>query len=86
MFTGLLGPDLAVSLTGMNNNGISAIQIIQSDSGPAFQITSFALTDGAPDFTFNSVPGAIYRVERSTDLEAWFELDDNLNSQGETTR
>jgi len=36
-------------------------------------------------FTWNSRPAVSYVVERSSDLEIWFELDDSLPSGGATT-
>ncbi len=42
-------------------------------------------SDGQITITFDSVSNATYIVERSTDLIIWYELTDNLNSDGETT-
>ena len=42
-------------------------------------------SDGQITITFDSVSNATYIVERSTDLIIWYELTDNLNSDGEIT-
>ena len=41
--------------------------------------------DASVSFTWNSRPSATYIVERSEDLETWFELTDNHPSGGATT-
>jgi hypothetical protein len=41
--------------------------------------------DGQVTITFDSVSNATYIVERSTDLIIWDELNDFVNSDGETT-
>ena len=51
------------------------------------EITDIVLNpeNGNVTITFTSINGAEYIVERSDDLENWFELTDNHESEGETT-
>jgi hypothetical protein len=51
------------------------------------EITALALdpANGNITITFNSLNGAVYVIERSTDLESWFELTDDHDSDGNST-
>ncbi len=51
------------------------------------EITALALdpANGNVTITFNSLNGAVYVIERSTDLESWFELTDDHDSDGNST-
>jgi len=41
--------------------------------------------DGSVTLLWASVEGARFAVESSLDLKTWLELDDNIDSEGETT-
>ncbi len=84
VFRDLSGAGLTVSLTGSNNNGLSAIQIVQADE-ELFEITGFVLGGGAPVVTFTSVPGGVYGIDRSTDLAFWVNLSDDTTAGGVST-
>ncbi|YCM42147.1 hypothetical protein V2O64_12625 [Verrucomicrobiaceae bacterium 227] len=87
VFSGIEGENLIVSLVGENNNGISAIQIIEASVPPVPDgtIVELALTTGRPKLTFLSTAGRTYQIERSTDLEAWNEVGNLITATGEST-
>lgn len=66
--------------------GEIAFEIRPVSGGTGFQIISLELVEAGALVTFTSRNGATYAVERSTDLQEWEELDDGLDSEGESTQ
>ncbi|MDA0811412.1 MAG: choice-of-anchor D domain-containing protein [Verrucomicrobia bacterium] len=66
--------------------GEIAFEILPVIGGRRFEIVSLELTEAGALVTFTSRPGVQYSVERSTDLSesGWEELDDGLDSDGDT--
>ncbi len=70
-------------------DGLTPLQLI--GGGSIFGFTKVEYVDGeggAPDsvdLTWNSLPGRTYTLSGSTDLINWFEVDDSIPSDGETT-
>jgi hypothetical protein len=71
-----------------NNAGFDDL-VITGSAGPGAGLTITSITRNSADksvtIIWNSFPGRIYSVETSSDLESWIELDDEVDSQGETT-
>ncbi|MDA7518248.1 hypothetical protein N8529_00600 [bacterium] len=61
--------------------------IVTSAPAAPFVITAIVPRNGGADveLTFNSVPGASYTLQSSSDLIMWGELVDSIDSQGATT-
>lgn len=88
LFPELSDPTLVVAMVGQNNNGISAIQIIESAiplirEGDIVEIT---FDGNNPAITFLSEAGNSYRVERSSDLAGWVDVSGTITAIGESTR
>ena len=52
-----------------------------------FEITELIYDEaaGTATLTWNSVPGALYSIDRSTDLSSWEEVTDSIPSDGTST-
>lgn len=52
-----------------------------------FEITALVYDEGAgtATLTWNSAPGALYSIDRSTDLRSWLEVTDSVPSDGTST-
>ena len=83
------GSPVTLEMTGGANtqhlslNGFS----IAAPDGPGLAISDvqFDPATRTAEFTWNSQPGAVYKVEWSTDAATWIEIDDSYASGGETT-
>ena len=77
---------LFVKENGNDHFALPAMTINRVD-GPSFQIVGLRrdAESGAATITWNSRAGATYIVEFSPDLQRWLELDDGVQSGGETT-
>lgn len=53
--------------------------------GLPFQVETITYADGAATFTWKSSPNATYTIEQATEIPEWLELDDGIESDGETT-
>ena len=61
---------------------LNGFQLVEASAPSKFQITKVVRTEtGDVILTFPSASGSIYRVEASTDLENWIELDDSVAGQ-----
>ena len=74
---------------GLDNNPIlQAVIVNEVGPGTPFQITEIIYNPGkAPsvDLIWNSRPGRLYAVWISADMQTWFELEDGLPPEGDTT-
>ena len=83
--------DVGLFRTALSEQEISTIMMngVGGFTGAARDLVitnlEFSPGDGQVTITFDSVSGATYIVERSSDLVIWDELTDNLSSAGETT-
>ena len=68
----------SIIANGVGSFAVPARELVITD-------LTFGPGDGEVTITFDSVEGATYIVERSTDLFNWIELTDNEPSDGETT-
>ncbi|MGI9242491.1 MAG: immunoglobulin domain-containing protein [Verrucomicrobiales bacterium] len=76
----------AANPIGLRIDGLQALGV--AVAVPEFIITSISGPSGDPlevTLTWNSTPGAIYRLDFSRDLNNWLELDDSIASQGDMT-
>ena len=56
------------------------------DKGPiAIKSITYDAEKGTFDITWDSVPGQLYRVYYSIDLQQWVSLDEPITGQGNTT-
>ena len=83
------GPDFSVLINrGSNNSGFHGIQIVSLGPGTPFEMTDIIYNSETDEFTltWNSKPNQIYALYVSEDLKEWeFDLDDSINSDGDTT-
>ena len=71
----------------------SGVTVVLDDDGNGmlsgqpvrFEIISVEVQPGMISFDFNSRPNRTYVVDYSFDLQAWFEADDNVSSDGSVT-
>ena len=75
----------AANPIGLRVEGLQALG--NAVAVPPFEIFEISYDAEAPSatFTWNSRPGENYKVDASTNLVAWGELDDSFPSGGETT-
>ena len=86
IFTDLTSDPVTISFAGENNNGVSAIQLIEVNT-EQFEITVFRIVSGEPEITFRTIPGATYGIERSTSMAAqtWSLINDDTVATSEQT-
>lgn len=53
-----------------------------NDSNSLLQITNYTLTETEGSLTWSSVPGKVYQVQYSTDLETWITIPGDFNAVG----
>lgn len=63
-----------------------SFQVTQGSGGAPTVVGIERTEEGAFELVWQSVPGAVYGVETSTDLEDWVEVSDSVDSGGEETR
>ena len=89
MFKEQSSPDFSVLINrGSNNSGFHGIQIVSLGPGTPFEMTDIIYNSETDEFTltWNSKPNQIYALYVSEDLKEWeFDLDDSINSDGDTT-
>ena len=80
-------PEMLNSQSNFHGVSMVGIQLIGADPPSPLVITSISrdALSGKLTCTWSSNPGMVYLVESSTDLETWLEVDDAVDSGGNST-
>ena len=80
-------PEMLNSQSNFHGVSMVGIQLIGADPPSPLIITSISrdALSGKLTCTWSSNPGMVYLVESSTDLETWLEVDDAVDSGGNST-
>jgi hypothetical protein len=74
--------DLDLDGDGRSNYMESVAGTAANDPNSALRIIDYNLTDTTGSLTWSSIPGRIYQVQFSTDLENWTNLPDDIPAEG----
>ncbi len=79
---------VAVESPSTSHNVFVSALVVGAPGGnalPAITGIAYDPMAGTATVTWTSLPGHVYAFDASIDLATWFELSDNVNSQGEAT-